>query len=208
LASLNPTTIRLSVEQLKEQLKQLTPLELQEINRSLPALLAAQANKPPQEPATKRASAFVDGQHLFKSAKEIFGYNTPNYDVKKLALRICNDQNWNLQKIYFYTGIHKARFNKRLQHFWHTKLNSMRQQGIVVFKKELLYVTPQIAREKGIDVRLSLDLVQATYRGDLDVALIISQDSDLSEAVKDAHLVAKRTLNGLISHVLTHTIRI
>lgn len=33
------------------------------------------------EPAIKRAVTFVDGQNLYRSAKEAFGYHFPNYDV-------------------------------------------------------------------------------------------------------------------------------
>ena len=37
------------------------------------------------EPAIKRAIAFVDGQNLFYAAKEAFGYSYPNYDPDSLV---------------------------------------------------------------------------------------------------------------------------
>ena len=37
------------------------------------------------EPAIKRAIAFVDGQNLFYAAKEAFGYTYPNYDPDSLV---------------------------------------------------------------------------------------------------------------------------
>lgn len=42
-----------------------------------------------QEPEIKRAFVFVDGQNLFHSAREAFGYTYPNYDVIALANRVC-----------------------------------------------------------------------------------------------------------------------
>lgn len=39
----------------------------------------------PHEPPAIRVVAFVDGQNLFHSAREAFGYTYPNYDVGKLA---------------------------------------------------------------------------------------------------------------------------
>ena len=44
----------------------------------------------PVEPKEKRTIVFVDGQNLFHAAKEAFGYNHPNYNVKALSQRICS----------------------------------------------------------------------------------------------------------------------
>jgi hypothetical protein len=48
------------------------------------------------EPTRKRAIAFFDGQNLFHSAKEAFGYSFPNFDPKALALRIAGSEGWDL----------------------------------------------------------------------------------------------------------------
>jgi hypothetical protein len=40
-------------------------------------------------PVSIRAIAFIDGQNLFNSAKEAFGYHFPNYDVLRLSQTIC-----------------------------------------------------------------------------------------------------------------------
>jgi uncharacterized LabA/DUF88 family protein len=45
--------------------------------------------------------------------------------------------------------------------------------------------------EKGIDVRLALDMVRLTYRNEFDVGIILSQDQDLSEAVTEVREIAK-----------------
>jgi hypothetical protein len=41
------------------------------------------------EPAIKRAVTFIDGQNLYRAAKESFGYHYPNYDVRKLSDSVC-----------------------------------------------------------------------------------------------------------------------
>jgi hypothetical protein len=58
-----------------------------------------------QEPAIKRAVAFVDAQNLYHATKEAFGYTYPNFDILALATNICQNQNWNLSNVQFYTGI-------------------------------------------------------------------------------------------------------
>jgi hypothetical protein len=53
----------------------------------------------------KKSILFIDGQNLFYAAKEAFGYTYPNYDPKKLAGRICQQEGWQLAEARFYTGV-------------------------------------------------------------------------------------------------------
>ena len=47
----------------------------------------------------------------------------------------------------------------------------------------------EIQREKGIDVRIALDMVDLAYHGEYDIAVLFSQDRDLTEAVKTLHKI-------------------
>lgn len=47
------------------------------------------------------------------------------------------------------------------------------------------------AEEKGIDVRIAIDIVRLTLRNEFDVCIIFSQDQDLSEAVAEVKDIAK-----------------
>lgn len=155
------------------------------------------------EPAKKRAYVFVDGQNLFRSAKEAFGYNYPNYDVKALSEKLCLKQGWVLAKLYFYTGVPDLRDNSFWHNFWNNRLIAMQRQGIVVFKRSLRYhnetiklsegkvFTKLVGHEKGIDVRIALDVIRFALHEVYDVALILSQDQDLSEAADEIREIAK-----------------
>ncbi len=59
----------------------------------------------PQEPANKRAIAFMDGQNLYHTARQAFGYSYPNFDVQKLARTVCVSKGWTLERVHFYTGV-------------------------------------------------------------------------------------------------------
>ena len=48
-----------------------------------------------------------------------------------------------------------------------------------------------VAEEKGIDVRIALDTIHLAYRNEYDVALMFSQDQDLSEVAEQVRLMAK-----------------
>ena len=156
----------------------------------------------PPEPPIKRAVAFVDGQNLFYAAKEAFGYKFPNYDVLKLADGVCRLKGWSLGGVRFYTGVPDATDNPFWYTFWTGKLAVMGKQGVVVFSRPLRYRTRSVrlpdgseytflaAEEKGIDVRIALDVIRLGRTSTCDVALILSQDQDLSEVAQEIRLIA------------------
>jgi hypothetical protein len=55
------------------------------------------------EPAVKRAIAFIDGQNLFHHSRNAFGYNYPNFDIRKLVDGVAASEGWSLVGAYFYT---------------------------------------------------------------------------------------------------------
>ena len=48
----------------------------------------------PAEPEVKRAISFIDGQNLYRHAKDAFDHHHPNYDPRKLADAVCADRSW------------------------------------------------------------------------------------------------------------------
>lgn len=142
------------------------------------------------EPMPRRCVAFIDGQNLYFAAKEAFGYTWPNYDPKALAELVCMQKGWSLTRVFFYTGIPKRSQQPKWHDFWALKLAVLGKKGIRVFKRSLKYGGGRGPTEKGIDVRLALDIAKLAYRKEYDVALIFSQDQDLREAVGDAKAIA------------------
>ncbi len=156
-----------------------------------------------QEPSRPRAVVFVDGQNLYRQAKKAFGYTFPNYDVTALADAVCKPRGWKVQEVRFYTGFPDAGDNAFWNHFWNAKFAQMGRQGVHVFSRPLRYrnetltlpdgseSTVLVGREKGIDVRLALDIILLTMRAELDVAVIFSQDQDLSEVADEIRLFSQ-----------------
>lgn len=154
------------------------------------------------EPATKRVIIFIDGQNLYHSAKEAFGYNFPNYDIKKLSEAVCRQYKWEIEEIRFYTGVPDLQDDPRWNNFWIRKLAAMGQVGIKIFSRSLRYRN-QIVRlpngktqsflvgqEKGIDVRIAIDVFRFAHERRYDVAAIFSQDQDLTEVVDEVRRIA------------------
>ena len=154
------------------------------------------------EPPTKCAIAFFDGQNLFHSAKEAFGYTYPNYDPAKLAITVCDRKGWRLEQVCFYTGYPEASDNVLWNHFWRAKLAVMGTRAVKTFSRPLRYrnkrfacpdgreLTLLVGQEKGIDIRLALDVVRKARNKRYDVAVIFSQDQDLSEAADEVRAIS------------------
>ena len=155
------------------------------------------------EPPTKRTVAFIDGQNLFHAAKEAFGYTFPNYDVTQLAHAACRVKSWSLHNVCFYTGVPDKADKPFWNEFWQNRLRTMSRSGVRVFSRSLRYrnkkvklpggevYTFLVGEEKGVDIRIALDIVRMARRGDFDVALVFSQDQDLSEVADEIRAIAK-----------------
>jgi len=156
----------------------------------------------PAEPAIKRTIAYFDGQNLFYAAKYAFGYTWPNYDPLKLAQAVCQAQGWQLVKTHFYTGLPSPQDDPFWNHFWTAKLAQLGRVGVQTFSRHLKYrnqtvqlagggsTTVLVGNEKGIDVRLALDVVAAARDNACDVALIFSQDQDLAEVAEEVRAIS------------------
>ncbi len=87
-------------------------------------------------------------------------------------------------------------------HFWTAKMAVMGTRGVHTFSRPLRYRNQTISlsdgtlavtlvgQEKGVDVRMALDIVRFALEGIYEVALIFSQDQDLSEAVDDVKKIS------------------
>ena len=85
------------------------------------------------EPTDKRAVAFIDGQNLYRHAKEAFGHHVPNYDPHKLHNAVCAAKGWSPHGVRFYTGTPSATKSPIWHGFWSNKLMPMRHAGNYVF---------------------------------------------------------------------------
>lgn len=87
--------------------------------------------------------------------------------------------------------------------YWMRRLTAMRRAGITVTSRQLhhrveKFTLPDgtehnvaISREKGIDLRLGLDVVRLARNGDFDVTVIFSQDQDFAEVAREIREIAQ-----------------
>jgi len=80
----------------------------------------------------------------------------------------------------------------------------MGRQGVSIFSRPLKYRNKSVTlpdgsihtflhgEEKGIDVRIALDIIGKAVRKEYDVALVFSQDQDLSEVADEIRAIAQQ----------------
>jgi hypothetical protein len=156
-------------------------------------------------PHSLYSMAFFDVQNLFRHAKEAFqvtpgdGYHHPNFDPLKLHRKVSESFGFKPNLTRFYTGVPPQSESEMWSGYWNNRVLALKRAGIIVETRKLRYhidtlpdgTLKKVPQEKGIDIRISLDLVSCTRRKEFDVAIIFSQDQDLSEAAKEVREIAK-----------------
>jgi len=139
---------------------------------------------------------------LFFAVKDAFGFTYPNYGFPALAA-VCAGREWSLAQTRFYTGIPDPTDNHTWNHFWAGKLLQMSRDGVHTFSRPLRYRNKTVrlpdgsthafltGEEKGVDVRIAIDVIRLAHHGDYDVALLFSQDQDLSELCAEIRTIAR-----------------
>lgn len=143
------------------------------------------------------------GQNLYQHAKDAFGHHHPNYDLLALHAAVCAKHGWTPNLVRFYTGVPNQAENAMWAGYWAKRLLYMKRAGIHVTTRPLRYRTESVTdaagnstivktpQEKGIDVRLALDVVSTARKRQWSVAVIYSQDQDLCEVVEEVREIAK-----------------
>ncbi|MFW6027367.1 MAG: NYN domain-containing protein [bacterium] len=132
----------------------------------------------------KRVAVFFDGRNARGAAAKAFDSDElANFSPRLLARQVCEAQGWQLASVSYYVGLpgqgRLVRGESRED--WEKRLSHWRRQGVRVVTRPLSGRN----KEKGIDVRLALDMTQQFRRGHYDVALIFSQDQDFQEVVDE-----------------------
>lgn len=148
-----------------------------------------------------RPVVFIDGQNLFHLARNAWAaatgvkrYTWPSYDVQKLSQELTDKvPERTLAEIRFYTGVPDLASKPFWHGFWTKKLRVLTNQGIIVYKGRI-----NNGQEKGVDVKLALDVVQLTHENRYDCAIVVSQDWDFGPAISLAKVIANNQSRTVI----------
>lgn len=146
-----------------------------------------------------RVIVFVDAQNFYRSARRAFfddatgPYRLGQFHPRALGTLLCSRETGrSLAAVRLYTGRPDAYLQPAAYRANVRQSRSWEQAGCSVFARQLRYPPgwPDKSRgqgpqEKGIDVRMALDIALLAYRREYDVAIVCSGDTDLIPAVEE-----------------------
>jgi len=143
----------------------------------------------------KRVVIFIDGTNLFHGLWDC--YRTHILDIQELAIKLCCS-NRELEQIRYYYSPFIKQINSRMYVIQQKYIETIRSHDNVhivegkyvrkpiLFKKETMdkirsYLTPDdlwTYVEKGIDVKIAVDMITLALKDVYDTAILVSGDSD------------------------------
>ncbi len=144
-------------------------------------------------------AVFIDGGYLAKVLKEEF--NEVKIDFLKFSDIICPGKRL---RTYYYnappyqsnppTEEEKSRYQNAMRFF--NALNRLERFEVIQGKTVKRYTSDgkEYFTQKGVDVRLAVDLVRLSWVGHIKVAVLVAGDNDFVPAVKaakDAGVIVK-----------------
>lgn len=132
-------------------------------------------------------AVYIDGGNTYRKIKELgLPEDLKRFDFSSFITHLVGERT--LISKRYYVGIVKNFDNsdkgekmvKSQQRF----LNSLQTENFIIKPGRIMYDGKDRIREKGVDVKLSVDLVIGAVDNLYDVAIVISSDTDLIPAIQ------------------------
>lgn len=137
----------------------------------------------------KRIMIFIDGSNMYHNMMSNFKKASLNY--QKLSLKLTGGDRELIRTYYYNCPLDQTKdmvAYKAQQRF----LNNLYQTPDLEVKLGRLQRKPDgTATEKGVDVKLAVDMLIRAYKNHYDVAILISGDGDFAQVVQEVKDQAK-----------------
>ena len=148
---------------------------------------------------------YFDGQNLYRRARAVFpAVKYPDFDPVALSVLVAKKCSLKIEKIKFYTGVPPKKRDPHWHTFWTRKLTFLGRNKLVEtfsrptrLRRNTMLVDgkpheTEFEVEKGIDVRIAVEIVSDVFYQLSDAVVIFSQDQDLLEAVNESKKIGKK----------------
>jgi uncharacterized LabA/DUF88 family protein len=140
----------------------------------------------------QRVIIFVDGSNFYHSLKKSFG--SAKIDLLKFCSFVSKGKK--LIAIKYYLSPLNQLDNPKNYAAQQLFLEKLKQLKIVSVFLGRLEKRPDGGKvEKGIDVKLAIDLFAGAVRGEFDEAILISNDADFVPAIQEVQALGKKVVN-------------
>jgi uncharacterized LabA/DUF88 family protein len=163
------------------------------------------AGAPKKSDSKRRVAVFIDYQNCYRAARESFfddandpssmGQFFPHMLANLLASKAGLD--YTLTFVGVYAGIAANSRERKTFAARRKQVAVWEKTGVTVFTRTLQYPRAwprEKPHEKGVDVKLAIDLVMKAISNEFDVGIVASCDTDLAPAVEA--VMTMRELSG------------
>lgn len=142
---------------------------------------------------TEKVAIFIDGANLLHGLSE--DYDRIDVDFEALTKKLLNGRS--LTRVYYYTALPDQSRDPERYTRQQKFLNALQRKpyfSVVLGRLETraggIYV------EKGVDVAITIDLLDLAFHNTYDTAILISGDGDFSRAVEIIQRMGKHVENA------------
>lgn len=132
----------------------------------------------------ERVIVYVDGSNFFYYCKELGIPSYPHFDFEKFAKFLIDGRTF-ISKNYYIGGVRAKPGDKKAMQMMKRQMSFfsyLKKHQWKISKGYLLKINNR-HHEKGVDVRLALDMVLNAVDNLCDTAILVSSDTDLLPAV-------------------------
>ena len=143
-----------------------------------------------------RIIIFIDGSNFYHRLK----YLTKGRDGSLLSFNFSKFSKWlcgdnQLAEIRYYIGAVRRQKNSKSEELYNDQQRlfyKLRQQNVKIILGQLIQHRDKSYHEKGVDVRLSVEMIRLARQDKYDVAYLLSSDTDLVPAVEEVLSFGKK----------------
>jgi len=156
-------------------------------------------------PTLRTVMIFIDGGYLRDYLKKNFSTEKINFDFftnRIMDMSIGGPVRGELIRVYYYDAIvdhddDTKKYDEQKEYFDFIK---NRFQGYTVKLGRLIKTKKGDYRQKGVDVKLAIDMITMAYLGHYDIALLVAGDDDYLDVVKAIKGAGKRVYGAYFSN--------
>ena len=146
----------------------------------------------------KRAFVFIDGNNFYFKLKELTSRLNDRFSLLDFDFRMFSK--WLVQpnqpiEIRYYLGVVSRRKNDNKSEELYANqqrlFRKLQKQNIIIVLGQLIRHPDKTYHEKGVDVRLAVEMIRFARENKYDIAYLVSSDTDLVAAVEEVQAIGK-----------------
>ena len=146
----------------------------------------------------RKAIVFIDGSNFYFRLKDLTKdlkyVSLLNFNYRKFSEWLCKD--FELIDIRYYIGaVRRKKNNLKSEEMYSNQqklFRRLRGNKVNIIEGQLIQHPNKIFHEKGVDVRIAVEMIRFARQNKYDTAFLISSDNDLIPAVEEVFSFNKK----------------